>query len=126
MTAFASIPESVQRFILTRFPSVPHLEAALLFHDEPSALRTIPDVARALYLTEGKALSVVQGLESSGLLARDGEQYRYAPAAGLAEVVDQVAQQYRFNLIGVTQLIHDSGRRSAQNFADAFKLRKDP
>jgi hypothetical protein len=125
VTASASIPEPVQRFILTRFPSVPHLEAALLFHDQPSTHRTIQDVARALYLPEGKALSVVQGLEGSGLLARDGSHYRYAPSPGLVEIVDQVAQQYRFNLIGVTQLIHDSGRRSAQNFADAFKLRKD-
>jgi hypothetical protein len=52
--------------------------------------------------------------------------YRYAPAdAGLRERIDRLADVYATHLVEVTHLIHSSLDRKAQQFADAFKWRKD-
>ena len=43
-----------------------------------------------------------------------------------APVVNQLAQIYAENVVGVTELIHSKTARSAVKFADAFKFRKEP
>ena len=120
------IPEAVRRFILTSIPSVPYLEAALLFHGG-AAERSCAEVARALYLPEAKAAELLGQLCDAGILAlREPERlYRFAPRdAGLAQAIDRLAETYAGDTIGVTHLIHDATGKSAQLFADAFRLRK--
>jgi hypothetical protein len=54
------------------------------------------------------------------------DSYRYAPAdAGLRDRIDRLADLYATHLVEVTHLIHSSLDRKAQQFADAFKWRKD-
>ena len=52
--------------------------------------------------------------------------HRFAPHPELAVVVEQLAGYYRSHLVQVTDMIHSRTSRRAQQFADAFKLRKDP
>lgn len=121
------IPDDVRRFVLTSVPSVPYAEAALLFHRAPRSERTCVEVARALYLAEPKAAALLDQLYDAGILAiRQPEGlYRFAPReAALAEAIDRLAETYASDMIGVTHLIHDATGKSAQRFADAFKLRK--
>jgi hypothetical protein len=124
-----SIPDDVRRFVLTSIPSVPYLEAALLFHDAPPVERSAAEVARSLYMNERAATDLLEALVAAGLLATsDGGAgcYRYAPADdALNEALGRLAAVYASNLVGVTNLIHDATQKSAQRFADAFKLRKD-
>lgn len=123
-----SIADEVRRFVLTSIPSVPYLEAALLFHAQPQVQRTVGEVARALYMPDRAAGELLQSLQAAGIVASAGEplQYRYAPAdPGLAGALDALAAAYAADLIGVTTLIHDATQKRAQRFADAFKLRKD-
>ena len=52
-----------------------------------------------------------------------------APTANeraLAQAWDRFAVCYATQLIGVTRLIHGGTQKSAQLFADAFKLRREP
>ena len=125
----ASVPDDVRRFVLTSIPSVPYLEAALLLHRRPDTASSAADVARALYLAEAKARELLEALSAAGIAqAQPGAEvrYRYAPRdAALATAVDRLAQAYAADLVGVARLIHDSTLRSAQRFADAFRLRKD-
>lgn len=52
--------------------------------------------------------------------------YRYEPSdEELATAIERLSSAYAIDIIGVTHLIHDSLQKSAQQFADAFKLRKD-
>jgi hypothetical protein len=52
--------------------------------------------------------------------------FRYQPATPeLATRLDMVAHAYSSNLVGVTDLIHSRIDKRAQQFADAFRLRKD-
>jgi len=120
------VSTSVASFILTRFPSVPHLEAVLQLRSSPAHGRTAQEIARSLYVPEATAMKIAESLAEAGLLSKDGACYRYAATNALAQMMDEVAREYAGNLVAVTQLIHGGERRRAQHFADAFKLRKDP
>ncbi|HEY8877078.1 MAG TPA: winged helix-turn-helix transcriptional regulator [Roseateles sp.] len=119
-----AIPDDVRRFILTAIPSVPYLEAVLQFQRRPHARQSADDIARALYVSPSTANELLEELTAAGILKADGDRFQYAPEAPLAEALDRLAEAYAHNLIGVTELIHDTTRRSAQRFAEAFRLRK--
>lgn len=123
------IPEDVRRFLLTAIPSIPYLEAMLLFHRSPEVDRSVSDVAQWLYLSERRAVELLESLREAGVLAFDAagtSRYRYAPRDdALARAIDALSQVYAADIVGVTRLIHDTTGKHAQLFADAFKLRKD-
>lgn len=126
----ASVPDDVRRFVLTSIPSVPYLEAALLLHRRADASCSAGEVARALYLPESKARELLDELAAAGLAGAEAGaevRYRYAPRdAALAAAIDRLALAYAADLVGIARLIHDSTLRSAQRFADAFRLRREP
>lgn len=119
-----TIPDDVRRFILTAIPSVPYLEAVLQFQRRPNVHQSAEDIARALYVSPSTANELLEEMTAAGILKADGDRFQYAPEATLGEAVDRLAEVYARNLIGVTELIHDTTRRSAQRFAEAFRLRK--
>lgn len=128
MTPAAPIPDDVRRFVMTSVPSVPYLEAMLLFHGAPEQERTRANVASLLYLKEQVAGELLEALCSAGVIAGvpgDANAFRYAPSEAAHEAIGKLAEVYASNLVGITNLIHDRTQRSAQRFADAFKLRED-
>lgn len=125
---YQELPDHVRRFILTSVPSVPYLEAILLLRGQPAATWDAPAVARRLYLPEAAAAGLLEALASAGIAALAGppKAFRYQPAAPeLAAMLDDVAAVYSANLVQVTDLIHSRVERRAQQFADAFRWRKD-
>jgi len=126
----ASIPDDIRRFIQTSIPSVPYLEAALLFQRSPTASLGSDEVARALYLPKARAAALVEDLADAGIVApvgaADAGMYRYDPRdAELARAMKGVAEAYARALVQVASLIHDSTAKNAHRFAAAFRLRKD-
>lgn len=125
-----AIPDDLKRFILTSIASIPHLEAILLLRNEATAAWDGKQVAQRLYISEKTAVDVLSSLHDAGFLAVEDmpiRQYRYEPAtAELRTMVDQLALAYSSNLMGVTYLIHSKTSTRAQQFADAFKWRKEP
>jgi len=126
-----TIPEDLRRFILTSIPSVPYLEALLLLRANPGQRWTGEMLARRLYTSERTAQGLLDELCRSGLAAPcpepDAHCYCYVPASeALRERVDELADVYARHLVDVTHLIHSTLDRKAQQFADAFRLRKDP
>lgn len=120
------LPAEVHRFVLTSIPSVPYLEAVLLLRAEPAQRWDAVRLARRLYVPEPSAVELLQQLVAAGVAAREGEEVRYEPAtAELAELIDAVAHQYAISLVAVTDLIHSRTGKRAQQFADAFRWRKD-
>lgn len=125
----ADMPGDVRRFILTSIPSVPYLEAVLLLRTDPGAAWDAATVARRLYLAEPQAAALLQALAASGIAQASPETagaMHYQPASPeLAARLDQLARVYATNLVGVTDLIHSRVDKRAQQFADAFRWRKD-
>lgn len=124
------IPEDVRRFLLKRIDSVAHLEALLLLRENPHTDWPVTAVAARLYLEPEEVVPLVARLCDDGfIVATDAPvvQYRYRPSsAELSAIADRVAQEYAKHLVPITKLIHDKPRLRVQEFADAFKLRKDP
>ena len=116
----------LRRFILTSIPSVPYLEAVLLLRGEPHREWDTAAAARRLYLPETHTAELLQGLQDAGIALRGPAGLRYAPATDeLRTVIDQLAAHYAADLVGVTDLIHSRVDKKAQQFADAFRFRKD-
>lgn len=120
------IPADVQRFVLTSVPSVPFLEALLLLRVGRHAQWSARDVARRLYVAEAVALQLLEHLREAGFAASEGDGlFRYAAEPALAAIVDKVEHCYATRLVDITALIHAKVDKRAQQFADAFRWKKD-
>jgi hypothetical protein len=120
------LPEEIRRFVLTSIPSVPFLEALLLLRAEPMQQWQTDSLARRLYIRDKTAESLLDNLCTAGMARRSGPGYQYQPSSeSLRARIDQLADLYARHLVEVTLLIHSSLDRKAQQFADAFKWRKD-
>lgn len=120
------LPADVRRFILTSVPSVPYLEAVLLLRGEPQRHWDAAQLARRLYVPERTAVDLLALLRDSGVTAEaEGGAVHYAPSAELGEMIERVAAAYASDLVAVTDLIHSRIDRRAQQFADAFRFRKE-
>lgn len=126
---YQDLPDDVRRFILTSVPSVPYLEAVLLLRGQPDLAWTAAAVARRLYLADAVAAELLRALASAGVASAQPEApeaFRYRPGTpDLAAMLDAVARAYSANLVRVTDLIHSRVDKRAQQFADAFRWRKD-
>lgn len=125
-----AIPEDIRRFVLTSIPSVPHLEALLLLRGAAEPWDSAV-LAERLYVSEKAALGLVHDLCRDGMCAmvRDDTgtlRCRYQPTSEfLSSTIDSLADFYARHLVDITHLIHSRVDRKAQQFADAFKWRKD-
>jgi hypothetical protein len=120
------LPADVRRFILTSIPSVPYLEAVLLLRAEPQQAWTAPLLAQRLYVPERTATELVTLLRDGGVVESVSEPaVRYAPRPELSDMLDRLARAYAADLMTITDLIHSRVERRAQQFADAFRFRKE-
>jgi hypothetical protein len=122
------IPEDLRRFLLASVPSVPFVEALLLLRDARGQAVDASDIARRLYMGELTARSVLEQLAEARIAQRAVQgpaAYLFAPHENVAKVVEQLVAYYRSHLVEVTDIIHSRTGRKAQQFADAFKWRKD-
>lgn len=129
MTTGASIPDDIRRFILTCIPSVPYLEAMLLLRNEAASAWNGKALAQRLYVGEKAAHALLAELHEAGILQSgepDSAIYRYNPTSDeLRQMIDQLADTYSRHLVEVTNLIHSKTGKKAQQFANAFKWRKE-
>jgi hypothetical protein len=121
------MPDDLRRFILTSIQSVPFVEAALLFMGQAGLALDAPTVARRLYVSETTAKELAAALLAAGILEpAEAAAWRFAPQTkDLQRMLHLLAAYYSSHLIEITDLIHSTGARKAQRFADAFKLRRD-
>jgi AcrR family transcriptional regulator len=125
-----TIPEDVRRFLLKWIDSVAHLEALLLLRDNAETAWSLPAVAARLYLDPEEVAPLLSRLRADGFIVMTdppATSYRYHPSSDeFSAIVERVAEEYAKHLVPMTKLIHDKPRMRVQQFADAFKLRKDP
>jgi hypothetical protein len=124
-----SIPNDIKQFILERIESVAYLEALLLLRSKPDALWSSGAVANRLYIDQQQTAELLARLDADGFVTlgeEDDPVYRYQPAtAHLQQMVDSLAEFYAKHLVPITNLIHSKPKNRVQEFADAFKLRRD-
>lgn len=119
-------PAELMDFLHRHLNSVAELEGLLLAHGNPTVPWTPTTLSGRLYVAEREALDVLAALHRQGLLAREGDAYRFAPAtAALGEDVERLAVWYPRALIEITRVIHGKPGAAVRGFADAFRLRED-
>lgn len=123
------IPDDITRFILLCIPSVPYLEAMLLLRRENTRPWDYIRLAQRLYLSESVAQTLLSELHANGVLEIVDQKlalYSYQPQSDdLRQMIDRLADAYAKNLVGVTNIIHSTVHKKAQQFANAFIWRKD-
>jgi len=123
------IPEDVAQFILQHIDSVAEMEAILLLRENPAQEWTVEELAKRLYTSKEQTAGVVASLCAHGIfvaILTGPPRYRYEPKSNeLNQMIDRVAEVYSKHLVPVTNLIHSKPATRVQEFADAFKLRKD-
>lgn len=125
MSANELIPRDVRDFLLKTIASVAELEALLLLRREMASW-SVETLAQRLYVPPAEAELVLRALMSLDFVVQDEVGYRYeCTTPELDRLVEKTAEVYARQLIPVTKLIHDHGRR-IRRFADAFRLRRDP
>lgn len=121
-----AIPDDVRQFLLKTIDSVAQWEAVLFLRAHAGTAMGVAAVAGHLYISEAEVAPQLASLVGRGLLKDADGQYIYAPKSdGLDAMVGRTADVYRQYLIPVTNIIHSKPRSRVQEFANAFRIRKD-
>lgn len=120
-----SVPAEIREFILRNIDSIADMEALLLVSRETSRRWESATLARRLYISGQEAGQVLSRLHARGLLTFMDGTYAFDPKADPEELVAKIAAIYAEQLIPITNLIHSKALSRVQQFADAFKLKKD-
>lgn len=123
------IPDDLAQFILNKIDSVARLEALLLLRSNPEQEWSIKGLAERLYISERETAEIVRSLCAQRIflaLPTEPARFRYQPGSRTLQLlVDRLAEVYSTHLVPVTNLIHSKPADRIQEFAEAFKLRKD-
>jgi len=113
----------VRDFVIRHIKSLEQLELLLLLASDPSKSWTLQQLVKEISSTRESVAQRVNQLTEEGLLAKDGEFFRFSPASPeKAAVVPELAVAYRKYRVRITELIY-SRARVLKVFSDAFKLR---
>ncbi|MBW8733340.1 MAG: hypothetical protein JF571_03345 [Asticcacaulis sp.] len=121
-----AIPDDARQFLLKTIDSIAQWEAVLFLRARKDTASDVATVAGHLYISESEAAPLLASLVRRGIIRRTGDGYVYAPKTPeLDAMVAHVADLYRQYLIPVTNIIHSKPRSRVQEFANAFRIRKD-
>jgi hypothetical protein len=120
------VPEPARRLVLDAIDSIAELEALLLLRDTAGERWSVEEASARLYVNPAVAGQALDALARRGFLDEGPEGFVYQPMSpDLAEDVAALAHAYSTSLIAVTHLIHSKPSSSVQDFARAFRFRKD-
>jgi hypothetical protein len=120
-----SISPAVLRFIRERIDTVPHLEALLLVWESAPKTWTTEELTSRLYVSPDTGRRIVADLARHKLIAIDQGTFTYDPTNEDDALLPEVVSSYRRHLVQVARFIHSKGSTPMQEFARAFKLKKD-
>jgi predicted ArsR family transcriptional regulator len=115
----------VDQFIIEQVESVPHLEALLLMWNSRPRQWSLQEMAKALYLSQGATEPILQDLARRGLIALEPGAYSYQEDEVRNNLIHNVDQMYRRELVRISNMIHSKPPASVRAFAQAFKFKKD-
>lgn len=123
------IPENIRQFLLQNIESIAQWEGLLLVRANPDVDWTPQTTSARLYISPADAGKLLNHLAGQGFLKRSSslpDGFRYGPDNDeLENLINETAVLYRQYLIPITALIHNKSKSRVQEFADAFRIRKD-
>jgi hypothetical protein len=127
----SAIPEDIKCFLLVNIDSIAQWEALLLLRSNPEKEWSAQALARNIYTDEHEMEHLLKQLAERDVLITQGSppsvSYRYClQNSELVQIINRTADLYRSGyLIPITHIIHSKSKSKIQQFADAFKIRKD-
>ena len=122
-----AVPDNLRRYLLASSLTVPHVEAILLLRRDPERVWDARALASRLYIAERRSEQLLGELVEMHIATPANDPcYRYLPQSPeLAALLDLLADAYAHHLVEVTRLIHAATSTAAEQFAEAFRFRKD-
>jgi hypothetical protein len=122
-------PADLKQFIEFYIESVPQLEALLLLRNDPSRRWLAADVAKALYVPENTAATLLADFVRRDLAVVESPadaHYAYrSQDAEIDRLIDLLATAYHERRVAVISLIYSKPLNKVQTFADAFRFGKE-
>lgn len=123
-----STKQLVDQFIVDQVESVPHLEALLLLWSARPRSWSLTEMTKSLYLDAGVTRAIMDDLLRRGLIVQSGgvaNSWEYATNPDRDRLIELVDKTYQAELIRISRLIHSKRSTSIQEFARAFRFKKD-
>lgn len=124
------ISDDVRNFIIANVESIGQLEVLCLIYKNKDRSWTIRQVSNELRSSDVSAERQMGRLLSIGIISPEvasPESFRYAPATSeLSDIVDRLVAAFTIYPIRVIDVIYKRPSEALRNFAEAFKIRKDP
>lgn len=123
------LSDELARFIASRIPSVPYLEAVLHLKRAQGRPVRERELAAALYMTDEAIGPLLRVLAGGGLARHDDgppPTWRYAPEdEALREQMERLERAHADHLVEVTRQIHAASRRHPLRIDAGSRPRRD-
>ena len=119
------LPSAVMQFLARHIATVEELEILLLLAKDGGKAWHAEEIYQVV---KSSRKSVEQGLAkfiAAGLVTTAGTTFSIGPLSG-DSIIHELARRYREMPVRVIATIYQRPRDSVQDFADAFKFRRNP
>ena len=121
------VPEDIRRFLIQHVQSIAQLEMLLLVSASPDHGWTIKEVYRSLLSNEALVEKTLEDFTKNGLMRKlDTGAYQFAPPDETKALVKSLSEIYRNRPAKVVQVIYETPLSEIEEFARAFRIRKEP
>jgi DNA-binding IclR family transcriptional regulator len=122
-----SLTPGLRKFIAQYLRTVEQVEILCILSSRPTRGWTVAEVFRPIQSSEKSVTDCLENFRENDLMALEPDgRYRLAPKTlELAEFVSELAAAYRERRVAVIETIHGKSTDTIQDFANAFKLRKE-
>lgn len=121
------IPPELRQFIAEHIHSIEQLEVLILLSGNASKSWSVAEVFRQIQSSEKSILECLENFRTAGLATVTSEGlYSFSPReVVLCKIVSALAHAYRERRVSVIECIYEKTQDPIQNFAEAFRLRKE-
>lgn len=121
--------EQLERFIAREIGSLEQLEVLLCLAAHPDKWWTVQDVYNVVKSSVPSVGERLSEMVASGFLRREGDagvRYQFAPRdENLRALISELGAAYKEKSVKVVQAIYSKPPDAVQEFAKAFRVRKD-
>jgi len=122
-----SITPSLKQFISRYVRSVEQVEILCLLGEDPAKIWTVAQVLRTIQSSDKSIEACLEAFRKDGFLISEGAgTFQFSPKSPeLNSAVLELIKAYRERRVTIVEAIYSKPADTIQDFADAFKLRKD-
>jgi len=127
MVSSEPVPENVRRFVIQHVQSIAQLEILLLVSSSSERWWTVKEIYKALLNNEAMVQKTLDDFTHRRLVVKsDSETYQFSSLEEDRALMRSTAEIYRDRPGKIVQLIYETPASEIEEFARAFRIRKEP